>query len=361
MKIGILTHHYVKNFGAFLQAEALVKTLSGIYPDADIKIVHYIKRYHLFRNIIHVVRFRRKKDTMSTYGQRLKLLRTFIRFEHSLPVTHRVYRGSDIDTLNLDCLIIGSDEGWDFEDYGFSPIKFGVGICRTPVIAYAPSIGRADPMASLGPEIQKSLSAFCALSARDEGTVRFIRQQTGRDAAIMIDPVFLYNWEDETDEPYILEPYVLVYDCKMTCAQKDNLKRFAESHQLLIIGAGEQDRMYDRMTTNLTPYQWVNLFRYARKVVTGTFHGVLFSVIFRRSFVTCPTEKNRIRKITSFLSDVGLEAAYYHGECNNFAEMLENEIDYSMASLKILRMQSESLVYLKESISKRRVLWPESV
>ena len=361
MKIGILTHHYVKNYGAYLQASALIETLRDMVPNADIRIVNYVKRYHLLRNIIHVARFRLKKDTLSTYDQRLKLLRTFIRYEHRLPHTHRVYRGSGIDALHLDCLIIGSDEVWDYEDYGFSPVKFGVGVSQTPVVAYAPSIGRADPAGNVGPEIQDALSAFSGLSARDESTVQFIGQQTGRAAAVVLDPVLLCDWEDKLGEPVVSQPFVLVYDCKLTNGQKDILKRYAASKRLLIIGAGEQDSLYDRMTTNLTPYQWVSLFRDAQKVVTGTFHGTLFSVKFRRNFVAFPTEKNRIRKITSFLSVTGLEAAYLSGEGNHFADMLETDIDYSAANEIIRRMQDESRAFLRESISKGRAPWPELV
>ena len=39
MKIGILTHHYVKNYGAFLQMKGMYETVRELYPDADVKII----------------------------------------------------------------------------------------------------------------------------------------------------------------------------------------------------------------------------------------------------------------------------------------------------------------------------------
>ena len=49
MRIGILTHHYVKNYGAFLQMKALYETLREVYPKADIRIVNFICQEHLWR------------------------------------------------------------------------------------------------------------------------------------------------------------------------------------------------------------------------------------------------------------------------------------------------------------------------
>ena len=66
-RIGILTHHYVKNYGAFLQAYALTRVV-GELSGEPVCLVNYINSYHLLRNIIHVVRFRRGAITASGSG-----------------------------------------------------------------------------------------------------------------------------------------------------------------------------------------------------------------------------------------------------------------------------------------------------
>ena len=41
MKIGVITHHYVKNYGAFLQSKGLIEVLKELYPDAKVEKVHW--------------------------------------------------------------------------------------------------------------------------------------------------------------------------------------------------------------------------------------------------------------------------------------------------------------------------------
>lgn len=72
----------------------------------------------------------------------------------------------------------------------------------------------------------------------------------------------------------------------------------------MIIGAGDYKTFYDEGFIDLTPYEWVDLFRNAEKVITGTFHGTVFSIKYNKSVLCYPTEKNRINKIRSLLSDM---------------------------------------------------------
>ena len=55
MRIGILTHHYVKNYGAFLQMKAMYETLRRLYPKAEIVVVNYVNPRHWRKNIILAV------------------------------------------------------------------------------------------------------------------------------------------------------------------------------------------------------------------------------------------------------------------------------------------------------------------
>lgn len=56
MRIGILTHHYVKNYGAFLQMKAMYETLRRLYPKAEIVVVNYVNPKHWRKNIIYILK-----------------------------------------------------------------------------------------------------------------------------------------------------------------------------------------------------------------------------------------------------------------------------------------------------------------
>ena len=78
MKIGILTHHYVKNYGAFLQMKGMYETLQRLYPEAEVTVINYVNQKHWRRNIIHILHFRPGIDTLSTYVEKIRQLRTFL-------------------------------------------------------------------------------------------------------------------------------------------------------------------------------------------------------------------------------------------------------------------------------------------
>ena len=107
MRIGILTHHYVKNYGAFLQMKGMYETLQRLYPEAEVRIINYVNQKHWRRNIIHILHFRPGIDTLSTYVEKIRQLRTFTKYERSIPE----------DSLGKDCqgdnrFEIGSYRSW---------------------------------------------------------------------------------------------------------------------------------------------------------------------------------------------------------------------------------------------------------
>lgn len=84
MRIGILTHHYVKNYGAFLQMKGMYETLQRLYPEAEVTVINYVNQKHWRRNIIHILHFRPGVDTLSTYVEKIRQLRTFTKYERSI-------------------------------------------------------------------------------------------------------------------------------------------------------------------------------------------------------------------------------------------------------------------------------------
>lgn len=75
---------------------------------------------------------------------------------------------------------------------------------------------------------------------------------------------------------------------------------------------------------------WVDLFRNAEKVITGTFHGTVFSIKYNKSVLCYPTEKNRINKIRSLLSDMKIASRLLEVGCeDDFIPLLDTPMDYT--------------------------------
>ena len=50
MKIGILTHQYINNYGAFLQAWALREAIAELFPNDEVQIIDYVNLKHFIIN-----------------------------------------------------------------------------------------------------------------------------------------------------------------------------------------------------------------------------------------------------------------------------------------------------------------------
>ena len=354
MKIGIITHHYVKNYGAFLQMKALYETLHLLYPKAEIKIINYVKKKHWWKNILHVLHFRKGVDTLKTYIQKIKQLIIFSKYEHTIPRTKKIKNAKDILNLGLDIIIFGSDEIWNFGASGYNPIKFGYGFenFKGKLIAYAPSAGYVNKKVEIPKEIILGLKNFNLISARDDTTIELVKNICNINVSKMLDPTFLYDFNYDIKEEGLKEikdKYILIYDCKLTQEMIRILKEYALKNNYKIIGAGDYKDFYDEIKINLTPYEWVNLFRNAEKVITGTFHGTVFSIKYYKNFICFPTENNRIQKIGSLLKDMKLEKRLLQvDKKENFHNMLNDNVDYSYAKEYIKNQVENAKRFLKQ-------------
>ena len=219
MKIGILTHHYVKNYGAFLQMKGMYETLQRLYPEAAVTVINYVNQKHWRRNIIHILHFRPGVDTLSTYVEKIRQLRTFTKYERSIPRTRPVKTAKEIIDLKLDLIVLGSDEIWNLCGSGYHPLKFGTGLENQRTIAYAPSVGAVTEETAVPEDVLSGLKHLDRISGRDVESLKFVERACGRKAEKMLDPTFLYNFDTDIERENIKPKpyrYILIYDCKLT-------------------------------------------------------------------------------------------------------------------------------------------------
>lgn len=352
MKIGILTHHYVKNYGAFLQMKGMYETIKRLYPNADVLIIDYVNGKHWIKNIIHVLHYRRSIDNPFIYSKKIRQLLIFTKYEMSLPRTKKVNCAEDITKLDLDLIILGSDEIWNLHSSGYHPLKFGCGLENINIVAYAPSVGAVTDDTVIPEEIKEGLINIKRVSGRDIETIKFLKRATDWDATKMLDPTFLYNFDKDIKvegiqpKPY---KYILIYDCKLTDVMIEKLQRYAKKKKYKILGAGDYKPFYDDQTIDITPYEWVDLFRNAEKIVTGTFHGTVFALKYDKEVVCYPTEINRINKISSLLADMGMsERLLRIGREAELINLLDTKLDYSHAHCYIEQKKREAEIFLQE-------------
>lgn len=357
MKIGILTHHTINNFGAFLQAWALQQKLKALFPNDEVCIIDYVIPKQNIINVGGFFRFYPSAETPKSWLHKVSQLRIFAqtRAEH-LTLSKRVYNAEQINALGLDCIVIGSDEVWNYLDpKGFSMIKYSEGLCCKRIVSYAPSTGKAS--GTDAPEaVNRAMQGFTALSARDRGAQALCETALGVTPRLVCDPTFLTETpvvDNEIIQKLTKKPYVLFYYCNgMPHERKQALIESAMAKGYAVLGAGEYDKLYSQMSLQLTPFEWAELFRRAQYVYTGTFHGVVFSILNRKSFRVYASIDSRVKKIAALLSQFGI------GERNLSEDAVFDEtdcIDYDAVYRYVQTLRESSSDYLLRAVSGEEI------
>lgn len=356
MKIGIITHHYIKNYGAFLQTYALQQYLTETYPDAEVVIVNYVKRKHQIINIGGCFRFFWKKESIGAYLEKIKIPGTFSKAEKQyLNITKKVRNAEEINALELDAIIIGSDEVWHYEDKSASPIKFAVGLKADKIISYAPSCGGVNLDHPIPNYVQEGLKKFTSLSARDDLSEQLVQRVLNITPARVLDPTLLYDfpvYEDAFTRKIKQEKYLLMYFCERLPEEgHQKIRDYADAHGWKIYGAGEYAKYYSEITINVSPFQWVEMFRNAQFVLTGTFHGAVFSLITQRNFAAYVTNPSRVKKVNSLLGEFDLtDRIFEAGEIARMEHLMDTSIDYSRFNERKEQVRQSSYAFLEQAL-----------
>lgn len=353
MKIGILTHHYINNFGAFLQAYSLQEAVQKLYPDDEVYIIDCINLKHFIINAGGWFRFYKSKENLSNWFQKIQLPWTFAKARKKyMNLTHICYNAKGIEKLGLDYIIVGSDEVWNYrETKGNAKVKFGIGLDNEKLIAYAPSVGQTSDL-EVPDYVKEGILKFKAVSARDLLTEKLVGEIREEEVERVVDPTFLSKIPTEPVST-VKKPYILFYYCDgFPKEEKNKIFDYAKKNGLAVYGAGECDKHYTSTTVNLTPFQWVWMFKNASYVVTGTFHGAVFSMLNHRQFACYLTNPSRIKKVTSLLNEFGLESRICNGKAKEIIEILNQKINYDNIESQFKVRREESKDFIKKAIEK---------
>lgn len=357
MKIGIITHHKINNYGAFLQCWALQEKVKALFPDDEVYVINYNIIKQNIINIGGFFRFYPKSETPVSWLNKITQPRIFASNQKKyLNLTKKVYNEKQINDLNFDCIVIGSDEVWNYLDpKSFSLIKYSAGLNCKRIVAYAPSTGKAT--GEDAPEsVKKAMSGFTSVSARDKGAQTLCENTINRKPQLVCDPTFLTDTpkiDNEKIKRLTSKPYVLFYYCNgISLTLKSKLIDSAREKGYEVLGGGEYDKMYSKMSIRLTPFEWAELFKRASYVYTGTFHGVVFSILNKKDFRVFASIDSRVKKIGALLNQFGI------GERNITEQTVFDEndtINYDEVYKYVSKLRESSSEYLKNAISGEEI------
>lgn len=298
MRIGILTFHCAHNYGAVLQCYALQAYLKSL--GHDVVVIDYRPEY-LKAPYAVLPKLRNKKLAVKiktlivyslTFYVRLRRYYKFSKFiNRELQLSEPIKDKSDIENCNCDLYIIGSDQVWNPKiTDGFDDFYFGYFKTSSKIITYAVSLGMSSLTEPQKKYLERALSNFEAISVRESNMIDLLHPLTDKKIQQVIDPTMLLNvsiWQNMVSlKPVERQKYVLVYQVAQNSSVYRIAKHIAEQlgAKVVEIAAWHSCRFRKGYKQTLGPKCFLSYFSQAECVVTSSFHGAVFSLIFERPF-----------------------------------------------------------------------------
>lgn len=350
-KVGIVTFHRALNYGAVLQSYALQKTITSL--GADCEIVDYIcpkitldyKPFRLYKN--NLIKSFAKSCVMCR--RRAKRRDAFKPFFNNYLVKSKVqYTPENIDTLknDYDLFVSGSDQVWSPRCVGFDPAYFLTFANDNQKYSYAASFAVPTLPQEQIEEYKKRLSGFQKFSVREASGEKLVKELTGREAVTHLDPTLLISAEawGKIAVAKIKKPYILVFTANPQVSLLDFAQKLSKEKNMPIYYINDAPHVKKNGINYVVApsvEEFVGYFKGAEYVITNSFHGTAFSVIFNRNlFVEFKNKSGRNIRSEGLLKMLGINREIVDGNCD------ETKIDWSDVNLKIKEQSKSSLEYL---------------
>ena len=389
-KVGIITMHKVPNFGSALQAYALQRKVDELGCDAELIDYHYPNEYHCAKQgltyfpqrstfrlfllnvaarLMLALRLSKFKSKAEERVERYELQKNYRRFYRRFFKLSRFYDSIDSVCNNppdYDIYMTGSDQVWNPRFVANDPVFFldFAGVDK-PRLSYAASMSSRR----IGKEFEDAykvyLQKYTAISVREKSTAEIVSRMTGREADVVCDPSLLLNkdeWLEICPKKSLLkENYLLLYIQSYSYDPYPNIVSFTKEvakrlglKVVILMGLREGYSIEGAVSFETAgPFEFLQLFRDARFVVTTSFHGTAFALNFKKDFYSVVKEINgNDCRIADLLRQCSAE---HHLLEIDSLESIKNLPQASTADSEMQGLQKfrgQSLDYLKETLKQ---------
>lgn len=349
MKIGILTCPLASNIGGILQNYALQKVLVGMNHQPI--TIDYGARYPIYRWFLgRICSFITRKNTRVPFPWNNRIgtrrYQNFIKKHIKKTVYYKSITQKTVSNYSFDALIVGSDQVWrkDYNDNIYNMFLDFAETFNIIKISYAASVGTTkwEYTKEQTDRCRELVSKFNAVSVREQDSVVLCKEQLGVNAIRVLDPtlllgkdVYLELCSELPVREKLLFAYILdINDEKINIineiARRKNLSVYIKSSE---INLSEKDSIEE----------WLSFYRDASFVVTDSYHGTLFSIVFNKEFITIPNMKRGFSRFSSILGILCLEDRLFKEDIG----VINNVIDWRKTNVLLEKEKEKSLSFLK--------------
>ncbi len=385
-KIGMAINYNYPDYGGMLQAYASFRKIKelGYEPEAiniemlsgsikKRKLKYFAKNIFdlsIVREKSQIVKKKLKIKLDKNFGMNMRIRNlAFESFCHKHFVVSKEYKSwSELSEACYfyDAIVVGSDQLWlpsniegDYYTLSFVPDN-------VKKIAYATSFGVERIPKQQYKKTKKFLNRFDYLSAREKSGVDIIKEFTGRNVQQVCDPALLLSaneWGIVSGDKKIIDGnYIFCYFMGDNPSHREFVKQLRKKTGYKVVSllhldqfiAGDENYA-DETPYDISPADFVNLIKNAEYVCTDSFHGTVFSMIFKREFFTFKrfTQNATLstnNRIDSLLGYMGMENCIIE-DGYIMDEMLERRTDFETVHKKLDTFRSNSIMYLVNAIN----------
>lgn len=359
MKIGILTFHCAHNYGAVLQCYALQETLKNMghevevinykpkylitpYKIFNIKYFYQKNPYKLLKRIfteIEIYKKRKKRyNAFNTFINKKLNLSTLVA-GHSIPKDYNLY-------------IVGSDQVWNRHlTQGLDPIYWGnFERGAGHLITYAASMEAKEIDEQYKVPIINNLKNFDYISVREKNLQEILQKISKKKIELVIDPTLLVNstlWNNLSIAPPIKKKYVLIYQFAKNINTINIANKIASeiNADVLDVNVDILNDKYNKLYY-LSPEQLLGYFKNASFIITSTFHGTAFSVIFNKPFYYIKLGNKENYRVNSLLENIGLSDRII----SEYSSPEYKDIKYIKTNKLLNALKNNSIQFLEKII-----------
>lgn len=370
-KVGTMTFHTAHNYGAMLQAYALPHAVRSLGYDCE--VIHYCFPY--IYGWWHVERWRDLYANHGLIGGTLRFVKRYIlgtynpnlkqnKFEEfmykKIPLSKTEYYTVEaMRNMDYDAVLFGSDQIWNSQLTGGIAKEFVGGfecLPGTRKIAYAASCGRTAFLDEEKAQYYPLLKEFNALGVREYGLCQSLCND-GFDAKQVLDPTLLLTkdqWNEmiRSSKHRVKMPekdYLLVYVFDEDNSIYQLIDGIAAKYDLDVCVIAyhmkpeiEKYNVYQ----NCGPEDFIRLIAGASQIVTTSFHGTVFSILYERGFY-CVPHPTLHQRTDSLLLSLNLSDRNCSGD-TNIDEM--DSIDWREVKQRLDVLREGSLKFLREAL-----------
>lgn len=369
-KTGIITFHDTANYGAAFQAYATQVMLEKLCGSAE--IIDYTNqtrsdRYSVKRRLGKLVKGKKYlsafKNLLGSYFILLRKKRFNAFYKHRLKTSAQSYTSpDDLKKYHPDYefYVSGSDQIWNNEHNGCDfnyLLDFAPDSART--ISYASSFGLSKLPQNLLDRYSRSLKRISSLSVREPKGQELVKQATGRNAQLVLDPVFMLSpneWRKlAIPKKSTGSPYVMVYTADSRYYSDFIEQTNYSLKDRKIVSCTSDLQLGDLLNRNIQvasfvgPEKFINLLDGADLILTSSFHGMVLSILFRKQFVVFLSgNSGRDERIINLLQLLGLSHRAYAPTMDTTA--IDETIDYDSVFKKLKTLKEDSLCFISEAL-----------